>query len=81
MKVNIENIIDDNGFKLLVKYYYEQELGYFEEKDNISSYVPSSVYTEIKEAALYFNDEGVIIPIKSLSEKQKEFIISKLTYL
>ena len=80
MKSNIEKIVDDNGFELVVSYKYEVSPSYYAEKDNPGTYVVASVGFDIEAVGLYFANEIVVMPVKLLSEKQKEFIISKLTH-
>ena len=80
MKSNTETIVDDNGFELVIEYQYDKSKEYYEEECNIGTFVPATVYTKLYEIKLAFAGEYIIIPHAILSEKQKEFIISKLTH-
>ena len=79
MKQATETIIDENGIELLISYEYEYTDGHYEEPNNIATWVEATVYTELKEVELVIAGEGIsLLPI--LSEKQKQSIISKLSY-
>jgi len=79
MKTNTESIVDSNGIELLVEYEYDFSVGYYEEPNNIASFVESSVCTKLKEVELIISGKGIsILPL--LDERQKQSIISKLTY-
>ena len=80
MKSNTETIVDDNGFELIVEYQYEEDKEHYEDKGNIGTFVPYSVYTEIKKVELVFAGRGAVIPHDLLTVKQIVFIISKLIH-
>ena len=79
MKHNAELISDDNGIEVLVGYNYDHAEGYYAEKDNPETWVDGRTYTELTSVEVVIYHQGVdILPI--LTEDQKLFIISKLTY-
>jgi len=79
MRKNTETIVDDNGIEMLVGYEYEVSLSFFAEHNNPSTHVDTMIYTELKSVELVVCKSGIeLLPF--MSEKQKDFIISKLTY-
>lgn len=79
MKHNSETIVDDNGIEMLVGYEYEVSLAFHAEPGNPSTFVDTDVRTELKSVELVVCKNGIeLLPF--LSEKQKDYIISKLTY-
>ena len=79
MKSNVETIADDNGIELLVGYRYENSPSYYEEPENPGSLVQEMVYTELESVEVVIKGQGIqILPM--LTEKQKEYIISNLSY-
>lgn len=79
MKKNTETIVDDNGIEMLVGYEYDVSLSFQAEYGNPSTHVDTMIYTELKSVELVVCKSGIeLLPF--MSEKQKDFIISKLTY-
>ena len=79
MRKNTETIVDDNGIEMLVGYEYEVSLSFQAEYGNPSTHVDTMIYTELKSVELVIANKGVeFLPL--IDEKQKDFIISKLTY-
>lgn len=79
MKHNSETIVDDNGIEMLVGYEYEVSLAFHAEPGNPSTFVDTDVRTELKSVELVIANKGVeFLPL--IDDKQKDFIISKLTY-
>ncbi len=74
-----ETILEDSGIELVVDYSYLSTLGYYEDPTNISTWIPPSTYLELNTVELVIANSGIDITVR-LSEKQKELIISKLTY-
>jgi hypothetical protein len=54
-------------------------LGYYEEISNPATWIEPTTYTEIRIVEVVIANVGIDITGR-LNEKQKEFIISKLTY-
>lgn len=79
MKHNAELISDDNGNEILVGYNYDTEPAYYAEKDNPSTFVESTVETELTNVELMVAGKATdVLPL--LTKNQIKFIISKLTY-
>ena len=79
MKHNSETIVDDNGIEMLVGYEYGLSLAFHAEPGNPSTFVVTDVRTELKSVELVIANKGVeFLPL--IDEKQKDYIISKLTY-
>lgn len=79
MRKNTETIVDDNGIEMLVGYDYRVSLEFEAEPGNPSTHVDTMIYTELKSVELVVCKLGIeLLPF--LSEKQKDYIISKLTY-
>lgn len=79
MRNNSETIVDDNGIEMLVGYDYDVSLSFQAEYGNPNTHVDTMIYTELKSVELVVCKNGIeLLPF--LSEKQKEYIISKLTY-
>ena len=74
-----ETLIDDNGIELLVSYEYEKDAPYFAELGNPATFVPETVGTELKSVEVIITGTGIDI-LERLNEKQKQFLINKLTY-
>lgn len=79
MRKNTETIVDDNGFEMLVAYKFEVSLAFCAEHGNPSTHVETSIYTELDSVELVIANKGVEF-LHLLDDKQKEFILSKLTY-
>ena len=68
-----ETILDENGFELNVNYDYERTEGYYAEIGNPSTWVESTIYTELKIVEIVFSHKGIdILPM--MDERQKMFI-------
>lgn len=78
MKHNCETISDDNGIELLVGYDYEESESQVEECHGYHE-VGCLVYTELKSVELVIAGRGIDV-LSSMTQKQKDHIISKLTY-
>lgn len=79
MDHNCETLSDDNGFEILASYSFQKEKSYYEEPGNPETFVEPMVYTELHSVELLVAGRGIdILPL--LTEKEKSFIISKLTY-
>lgn len=78
MNKNVETIVDENGFEILVGYKYEVSASQTEEGHGYHE-VGNLTYTELTSVELVIGGEG-IENLPRLSERQKDFIISKLTY-
>lgn len=78
MTHNAEALTDENGFEILVSYNYEQGESQVEEGHGLHE-VGLMIYTELTSVEVVIGGIGVDI-IHLLGERQKEFIISKLTY-
>lgn len=79
MKHNSETIVDDNGIEMLVGYEYDVSLSFQAEHGNPNTHVDTMIYTELKSVELVVCKNGIeLLPF--LSDKQKDYIISKLTY-
>ncbi len=79
MTNKVEAIVSDNSVELVIDYDFVTTKGYYIDPQNISTWIPESVIVEINIVELILGNEGIDITTQ-LSEKQKEFIISKLTY-
>lgn len=79
MKKNAENIVDDNGIEVLVGYNYDKTPPYYEEPGNAMTLVEPCVYTELTSIEIVICGRGIDI-LSLLTEREKEFIISKLQY-
>lgn len=78
MKRNEELICDDNGLEILVSYRYDKSPSQIENGHGDHE-VGLMVYTELKSVEVIIAGRGIdLLPL--LTEKEKEFIISKLTY-
>lgn len=78
MNKNCETIVDDSGIEILVSYWYEKSKSQVEEGHGFHE-VGLMVYTELVSVELVIAGRGIEL-IKELTENEKEFIISKLTY-
>lgn len=78
MKKNSETIVDENGIEILVDYRYELSASHQEECHGIYE-VGLMVYTELTSVEVVIAGSGIDI-LKLLTDKEKEFIISKLNY-
>lgn len=79
MKQATENIVDQNGFELLVDYEFDRTPEYEEEEGNPGTLVQGMVYTELKTVELIIAGRGINI-VHQLHPSQREFILSKLSY-
>lgn len=79
MQSNTELILEESGIEIIVVYEYEKTDGYYEETENANTYVPPSILTELKSVEVVIKSKGIDI-LPSMNEKQKEHIISLLSY-
>ena len=79
MKTNSETVCDDNGYEILVGYDYEETAGYYEEENNIASWVEPTMYTELTSVEVIIRGRGIDI-LPQLTEKEKISIIQTLNY-
>jgi hypothetical protein len=78
MKNFTEILVDENGFEIIVNYDADISPSQIEEGHGFHE-VGNLIYTKLKEVQLVIGDKGTsLLPI--LDEKQKNIIISKLTY-
>lgn len=78
MTHNAEAVTDENGFEILVSYDYEQSESQVEEGHGYHE-VGLMIETVLTSVEIVIGGIGVDI-IHLLGERQKEFIISKLSY-
>jgi len=74
-----ETLIDDNGIEVIVGYNYEKDAPYFAEINNPATFVPATVGTELTSVEIVICGVGIDV-LPQLNEKQKSFLINKLTY-
>jgi len=75
---NIETIVDDNNIEMVVEYEYEKTSSQVEEGHGYHD-VGNMIYTTLKTVELIIAGVGIDI-ISTLNDRQKNFIISKLSY-
>lgn len=79
MKQGTEIIADENDIEILVGYNYDKTPPYYEEPGNAMTLVDAEVFTELTSIEIVIAGRGIDI-LSLLTEKEKDFIISKLNY-
>lgn len=79
MNTATQIICEDNGIEIAADFNYEVTPGYYEEPENVASWVEPTGYAELNHVFLRIGPYSINL-LPQLSPGEKEEIIKKLVY-